>query len=57
MKKLIRQWLCEHKKTNMIRRILTQEDIGNPKQYKTLAGEIWLECEDCKKIINYKWKV
>lgn len=56
IRKIIKQWLCEHKKTEMFKRVLTTEDDGSGNESQTLSGKIWFKCPDCNKITTHKWK-
>ena len=54
LKDLIRQWLCYHNKTKVIRRIVIEEDFGNYKEKRTVGLKIWTKCLGCEKIEYHK---
>jgi len=50
MKKLIRQWLCEHKNIDNIKQILLIEKDNKTVEH-FLDIKRWDKCKDCEKII------
>jgi len=49
MKKLIRQWLCEHSKTYFVKKIVITEEYKNESWILDLKQ--WDRCKLCDKLI------
>lgn len=59
IKKIVRQWLCKHKKTTPIKQIVTECSIFSEKKWlpvTTLYFKRWDKCSDCGKTISFSYK-
>jgi len=60
MKNLIRQWLCDHKKTEFIKSkstVLSEVVKGKKDLAETqLDYEFWEKCSECGKVIHHFYK-
>jgi len=61
IKRIIRQWLCEHKNQRTLKKIETCEILANLTKEKAewcnskvLKFKVWNRCNDCGKIITYE---
>lgn len=52
MKTIIRQWLCEHKKTSWIGSKKTYIESLSTSEPKLERAIEWFMCDDCKKFIK-----
>lgn len=57
MKKLIRQWLCEHKNVVIMREIIINQYLdGKRGKGEVLEYENWGKCKNCGKLKHYQTK-
>lgn len=60
IRRLIKQWLCDHEKARITKRVITYKDNGPETPTATYHKEIlkaktWFYCPECKKTIVIKY--